>query len=351
MEIGSEFWLEDNLIKNSSKDFWKFGEDMEFLMSGRTAIDYILQDIENTRTIKNVYFPSYCCESMLIPFRKRNLNIKFYEVDFDGNLKYNIDTNYKCDIFFAMNYFGYTSTNMEEYVQAFKEKGSLVIEDVTHSLLSKKIFSEGTDYIFASLRKWFPILTGAFAAKLHGKFELDKELSENSELLNQRILAMENKKKYIENNCKDNSLKEEYLNEYKMAKRLLEEKYENYAMDSKSKEILFNLDIEKIKKSRKANSEIIYSKLKNTKKLSFLVNEQKEEDCLIFVPIILKQELRDELRQELIKKQIYCPIHWPIDNNLNNIYTRELSLVCDQRYSKEQIEEYIKIILKYLKED
>ena len=51
---------------------------------------------------------------------------------------------------------------------------------------------------------------------------------------------MENKKKYIENNCKDNSLKEEYLNEYKMAKRLLEEKYENYAMDSKSKEILFN---------------------------------------------------------------------------------------------------------------
>ena len=32
------------------------------------------------KKIEKVYFPSYCCESMLLPFQERNIKIEFYAV-------------------------------------------------------------------------------------------------------------------------------------------------------------------------------------------------------------------------------------------------------------------------------
>ncbi|CDE97227.1 putative uncharacterized protein [Clostridium sp. CAG:567] len=77
MEIGSEFWLED---KNKIEYESEFIKSENLFLSGRTAIDYALQIIENIKKIEKVYFPSYCCESMLLPFQERNIKIEFYAV-------------------------------------------------------------------------------------------------------------------------------------------------------------------------------------------------------------------------------------------------------------------------------
>ena len=67
----------------------------------------------------------------------------------------------------------------------------------------------------------------------------------------------------------------------------------------------------------------------------FLIEDYNQNDSLLFVPIILEHDLRDKLRKYLIEKQVYLPIHWPLEERINNVFEKELSLICDQRYTKK----------------
>ena len=59
MEIGSDFWkCEDDLISNNT-DFWNLGEDTKFVLSGRTAIYFVLQNILLNHDIKKAYLQFY----------------------------------------------------------------------------------------------------------------------------------------------------------------------------------------------------------------------------------------------------------------------------------------------------
>lgn len=344
MEIGSEYWEFDGELNRDNKEYWNMGQDVKFTLSGRTSIYYVLKNILLKRNVQKVYMPSYSCSSMVQAFNDLGIEVECYDVYYNEGLKYNIDFEEDCDIFFAMNYFGYSDTNMEEYIKKFKEKGKIVIEDITHSILSKKRYSEYSDYLVGSLRKWFPVSSGALAVAMNSKFELELEDRQNEELINAKSKAMQNKKIYIEN--KEGS-KEEFLKQYNESNKILEKDYKDYSMDEKSFEIIMGIDLEKIKNQRRENAKIIYEKLKTVLDIRFLVDKFKEDDCLLFVPILIKNETRNDLRNYLISKNIYLPIHWPQEEKLNNIFDKELSLVCDQRYNKNQIEEYINLIINY----
>ena len=74
----------------------------------------------------------------------------------------------------------------------------------------------------------------------------------------------------------------------------------------------------------------------------------------MFVPILVPDGKRDGLKRYLIKKGIYCPIHWPVgkyhrlDERTEYIYKNELSLVCDQRYTEEDMERIVKAIQLFM---
>lgn len=347
MEIGSEYWLEDKQNSKDSVSYFQFGIDNRFLLSGRIAIGYVLDDILNTRKINKVYFPSYCCSSMLQPFYDRGIKVDFYSVDYTTKLEYNIDLNCECDIFFAMSYFGFSSTNMDSYIANFKQRGIIVIEDITHRLLCNEAFCKEADYLVASLRKWFPLISGGLAVCLNDKFGINESEETNNTYVKARKEAMLKKRDYIVSK-KDN--KKEFLEQYNLANKMLENTSVNFKIDKESYNILNALDINKIKITRIKNAKIIYEALKN-ENYSILVNELTNNDCPLFVPIILKK--RDALRKYLIDKGIYCPAHWPLPNGIksSNIFEEELSLICDQRYNTKDIETYISIILKFLKEN
>ena len=311
MEIGSEFWLESN-EKNSSnnKNECQIGKDRKLLLSGRTAIDYILEEILLKRKISKIYFPNYCCQSMIDPFVKKNIDIVFYSVSFDNGIKYEINEKEQCDIFFAMSYFGYVDSNMDYYIKKFKEKGSIIVEDSTHSLLSSRPYSKDSNYIVASLRKWFPIISGAIAINNNEFFNSQINLSsENKKMVQTREEAMKMKKAFIEGKQID---KTEFLGLYKKANEYLNENYQKIEIDNKSRKILEDLSIDEIIKKRKENAMVIYEKLDN-KEINFMFENLSEKDTPLFIPIILKnEEIRNKFRNYLISKNIYCPIHWPI---------------------------------------
>lgn len=353
MEIGSEYWEYDGELKKDNTRFWNFGKDTKFVLSGRTAIFYILKNILLEKNVKKAYLPSYSCKSMEIAFIDLGIEVEYYDVYFNENLKYNIDLENDSDIFFAMNYFGYSETNMEEYIKKFKEKGKIVIEDITHSILSKKRYSEYSDFLIASLRKWFPISSGAIAVNLKESFILKLSENTNEKLVTLKDLAMENKRNYInkyeENNILDNQKdKDIFLKQYSESNKILENDYQNYKIDENSYKVLMGIDIEEIIKKRRENAKLIYEKLSKNLNIKFLVNNFKEDDCLLFVPIILNNKIRDNLRDFLIKNKVYLPIHWPQEEKINNIFDKELSLICDQRYSTFQIQQYLDLLLDFL---
>ena len=346
MEIGSEFWEFDGKLESDNTKFWNIGKDNKFTFSGRTSIYYVLKNILLKKNIQTVYFPSYSCISMIQAFEDLGINIEYYDVYYNEGLKYNIDIDQECDIFFAMNYFGYSSTNMEKYTKIFKQKGKIVIEDITHSIFSNKQYSEYSDYLVGSLRKWFPIASGGIAVNMNGKFEIDLNNNYNQEFFYIKKLAMENKKEYMNNIY--TTQKESFLNQYSESNKILTQDYKDYQIDKESLNILFRIDLEDIKNKRIKNVKLIKEKLIKNPNIKFLVKEDFENDVLLFVPIILENRIRNELRKHLIDKQIYLPIHWPLEENINNIFNKEISLVCDQRYDVDEIEEYINLILNYL---
>lgn len=342
-EIGSEFWTIDLEKGNSGHDKFKIGKDCKFFMSGRTSIDYILSDIKDKRKI--VYMPNYCCESMIQPFLDNGYKIKYYFVDVINN-KYDIDVDMDCTIFFAMSYFGYNNSNMDDYIIEFEKRKIIVIEDITHRLLCDNNHCKKSSYLVASLRKWFPILSGGIAVNMNDNFKNDiTNFTVDEDYIKIKEKAMNKKRDYIEN---INSNKDEFLELFDKSNNMIKN-YKFKKIDEKSMEILKKIDMNKIKNDRIDNCKLIEKKLKNNENIKLLY-KYNIGDCPLFVPIIIDN--RDAIRKKLIDNNIYLPIHWPNKNHLNNrIYRVELSLINDQRYSLEDIEKYIDKLIELVGEE
>lgn len=353
-EIGSEFWLDKtkyNEINLEIPTWLNWGMDNKLLLSGRTAIDYVLKDILKNNKINTVYFPVYCCQSMLQPFIDNGINIIFYNVDFDGEkLIFNIDTTQECDIFYAMNYFGFAKGRIDRYIEIFKQRNIFVIEDATHSLLSMKSFNNYSDYIVASLRKWIPVLSGGLAVKTYGIFEIQPKEETLEEMVRIRKLAMLDKARFM--NGDKSIVKAEFLNKYSIANELLNKEYSLYSIDKKSYQIISNTNFDSIIKRRRENVKTLYKELQENKRIKLVFPALDSEDCPIFIPIIFDSIAeRNALRGHLTNNNVYCPVHWPKPTILNknkttSIYDYELSLVVDQRYDKGDM----KYLLRRLKE-
>lgn len=326
-EIGSEFWLEREPVAVSHREGC-------YVLSGRTAIDLIIQDIAKTRAVHLVYMPAWGCDSMIAPFAHRNIQVDFYDVLFDGQLKCHTD------IFYVTNYFGYENTLPIETVKEFKAKGAIILYDRTHSfLMENDPYLELADYSFASIRKWMGVIGGAVVNGVK-----DYQLKPFPHL-DCKEQAMRMKKAFIEG---DTSIdKQAFLNLYCEFGHHLVEDYQNYEMDDLSYALYKSEDLAAMRHKRRENAKYLHEHLKG---VSF-IGELTENAVPLFVPVFFDTtEQRNSVRKKLIEAQIYCPIHWPkpaqipADFTVNKIYDTELSLICDQRYDINDMKRIIETI-------
>jgi hypothetical protein len=353
-EIGSYFWLDIPVVDSDHEeaDAFSLGQDRVYVLSGRTALDFVLEDFSTE--VRAVYMPSYCCSSMLKPFLDRGVQIYFYDVFLaPEGLQYRVDYGIDVDIFYAMSYFGFESTAMDVSIREFKKRNVTVIEDVTHRLLCSKPCCQDADYLIASLRKWFPIPCGGLAVKTNGHFAKDRLLDPPSGLLEKPIAAMRLKAKYISGSSRgiQGLAKKEYLALFAEFEKDLESNYKLMGMDSLSRYLLANLDIDGVKEKRRGNAEYLYNSLLNMTVAKPLVSDPDfGKDCPLFVPVVVEPAYRNRLRAHLVSKGVYCPVHWPIpsavelDDRTARLYEQELSLICDQRYCPEELELQIHLL-------
>lgn len=332
-EIGSEFWIEQE------PERLLLERDGIYALSGRTAIDLILQDILKKRSVASVNMPAWCCDSMLAPFQSRGVEVMLYDIRLDGSLHYLIDKNCTPDIFYVNNYFGYENTVSKEIIAHFREKGSIILYDRTHSMLMDSDDVQA-DYSFASIRKWMGVTTGAVVNGIESRTLKDYPHTAVKEV------AMKEKFRYLMGD--KNVVKQNFLNAFGEFGHRLTEDYRNYEMDALSYTLYNKADLVQMKSQRRANARYLHANLD----MHFL-GELSANAAPLFVPVFFgSKEERDSIRKKLIDNNIYCPVHWPKNNlvtpemEVNRIFDTELSLICDQRYGLEEMNKIVNTIAK-----
>lgn len=349
-EIGSYFWLsgQEDIATAESISWLPKVEDSSFAFSGRNAIDLVLRDILKNHSVNKVYAPSYCCVSMLQSFIDHGMKVEFYEVGYEnGTFTYHLPETDAHSIVLLMSYFGLNTSEVHRQIAKMKKSGAVVIEDITHSLLNKTLASEYSDYLVASLRKWFAIPTGGWAGKMNGKL-FEKPNMDSNQAVEEKIAGMKEKYEYLTGNSDS---KENFL--------LVNAKFDNdlihvdrmLKIDDTSLGIIAGINVETVIEKRRKNVETLLEGLKDLdgKFLSLPIVDSKQ-DVLLFLPIFMKTEVRDVLRKHLISKGIYCPIHWPeVMGAKVGIRANELSLICDQRYSEGDMHAIVDEIHEWVK--
>lgn len=330
-EIGSEFW-DVPTIDQQNKLFPEFAQ---WFLSGRSALQAIIKELGEARSVS---LPSWCCDSMIKPFVDAGFEVHFYPVYWsDGRLIQ--EWSFDCDVLFLIDYFGYTGAIPD--LNGFKGR---VIRDVTHSLFSAS-YSDA-DFYFGSLRKWCGAWTGGYAWAKDGH-RLRTKVAKDSKYISLREKAMHQKAEYVSEQREDKG----YLQIFDEAEELLES-VGSFAAADRDIQIAKKLDIETVKNRRRANADVLRSAFPDW----LIFSELSSNDVPMFVPALVPNGKRNELRRYLIKNEIYCPIHWPVsdyhrlDGKERFIYDNELSLVCDQRYTEENMHRMVETIKAFWKE-
>ncbi len=342
-EIGSDFYEIKNTRQNAEVQHFFNSADPNvfYALAGRTALDFIIKDISKRKRIFNVFLPSYCCESMIVPFLDNHINVFFYNVILTENgVEIEADEISCADAVVVMNYFGFKSQFVESFIDQLNQKNIIVIKDATQSLFCEESYDERADYMFASFRKWMGIPDGSILAKRDGCFNISVPQETKTSYLKKRTKAMQLKKEYLD---KGTGNKNKYLSKFTEASCLLNQDYEGYRMSDCSIRSLNNNDFPSIKDKRQKNARFLINALLNQNGITLPFKWVGENDVPLFVPILVQGGFRNLLRKHLIKQRIYCPVHWPlfpehkISQKCKTVYGKELSLVCDQRYDIEDM--------------
>lgn len=333
MEIGSEFWS----VPIGEKNNKIFSDNVSFHLSGRAALNAIIKDIKKTKNVATAALPSWCCDSMIIPFLNNGIKVKFYSVIFEnGELSQKTAEIDGADIILLMDYFGFIR-------QKNIKTDAVIIRDLTHTVFCNDV--KKADYYFGSLRKWAGFFTGGFAYSGDGH-KIDNTVSgKEKEFVFLREIAMQEKNNYLSG--KNGS--KAYLEKFSKAEDFLDENFSGIA-DERDIIAARKIDADFVKEKRRNNAGILMKNLKDY----VVFKELSDKDCPLFVPLYIENGKRDGLKKHLISKNIYCPVHWPVsdyhqlNNNTRGIYENEISIICDQRYNACDMESIVKEIKEFL---
>lgn len=339
LEIGSEF---HQMPFETGKGFmYPQAQDSVLCFSGRVALATILKNLTG---IRKAMLPSYCCESMVEPFLRAGIETVFYQVNYKEGLQVQMDIPSDVDVLLWCNYFGF-SVPMPD-VTDFINRGGIIIEDITHSLFSKQVCHSCSHYLVASLRKWEPIYCGGYGASMQTNLKHKPMQTPDKRFLTLKSKAMELKTQYLVDLKEDK--KNQFLQLFKESSQWFNiTDSMSFGIDAYSQKFLACVDMARQHEIRRRNAKVLYHGLKN--RIHFLF-PQEDMDCPLFVPIFCPTDL-EKIVTQLKANKIYCPSHWPHPsvNCASNLYNHELSLVCDQRYTVEDMERIVDVIVKEIK--
>jgi len=304
--------------------------------SGRAALYCILRNIQKIfRGDGSILIPDYLCDSITNTIADAGWKYSFYHIDEELN----VDDTEKLQLsehnaVLLINYFGLI--DLKDTIRKIKKFDSslVVIEDDVQAFYSYK--ESAADYSFTSLRKWFSCPEGAFIKTSNAV----KPVISDRSMFGQYKIAGNLLKSYSD--IIDDSI---YLELLKKGEELLDDEYLTECSHV-SQVIFSNIDLKEVEEIRKNNAKILHEGLEKMG----VKHLYKKNATPLFIPIFVDD--RSSLRSLFFKNNIFTPVHWPhisVElNGTNEIYNRELSLICDQRYNENDMERQLEIISQFM---
>lgn len=406
MEIGSIFEIDPALVsrceEESRRRFLQAGlqevnkykkRHNVYTASGREAIALALESIESRRPDlpKRCLLPAYMCEVVFPPFLRAGWEVSFYFVGKDltadrDRLQEQI-SRMGAGLLFIHPYFGIdTWAALRPQLREWRRQGICIMEDVTQSYYLEEI-SEEADYIIGSLRKWYPVPDGGFAASDEpfpeimqaeaGETRTEDMLAKAGELqaevektqaeaarqeIRERLQALTAKWRYL-HEPQDAAGKREQKAEFLKRNRELEERLDEYAgirpLSRETACLLCGIDEADAKRRRSENYRYLYEKLQGMTTLAPILKPDEEDGqkeravAPLYFAIYAKD--RDALQKYLVRQDIYAPVLWPVGQENadcltaeeNYIYSHMLALPLDQRYGRAEMERMVWALEEY----
>lgn len=342
-EIGGDYsFCSDGLSEtvNNLKSYLN-NERISFFDYGRSAVRSIPYDKK-----KRVLLPEYICESVIGCYNESE--IEFYKINEDTsvdceNLINKLNRN--VGVLLIAHYYGaiQNKEKLAAVIRRAHDLGVVVIEDVTQSIFSKSDYFG--DYVVGSIRKWMMIPQGAFLIDNIGNVDISKyEISSD----NSRLEAMKLKEHFLKTG---DDVKSEYRRLFTQCEEVTDKLTVPRLMSEEAEKIMDLIDVAEIIKRRKDNYNYLLLKLSDFG-IEPIV-KLDSDDCPLTLPIRVKN-CRDGFRKYLIENNIFCPVHWPLDQFMMNsrpmaVYNANtvISLVIDQRYSRQDMDKTIEVIANY----
>ena len=346
IEFGSDFhrcYMDYRISSN----FFNYIENIRFYACGRHAIDAIVCQ----ERWKRMWIPAYFCYEVIHHIKRTGIDIRLYD---DNPLREDDDILVRSlayeegDVLLRMNYFGlrHKRTNAGIPVP--------VIEDHSHDMFSDWALNSDADWCMASARKSLPVaIGGVLWSPLKKGLPLQIEVTDSCDrLAGIRYDAMRMKSDYLRMNG-DKGNKNIFRKKYIQSEEMLD-KLSLSGMDKVSKEIVLTIDLKRWTDQR-LNNWLAAVRILNK---DFVVLKSLRDNWQPFSLVFLCKSIAERiaLRLYLIDHCIYPAILWEIPGdtlfaNAIDFSQRMLSIPCDARYDRQQIEDMCSIINKFYDKD
>ena len=297
----------------------EFHSSVIALNTGRNCLEYILR----VRGYQCVYLPYYSCEVILEPFKKLNVDYKFYHIN--GHLELDEDIQLRDgEAILYVNYYGLK----QDYTQLMARRyGERLIVDNTQAFFFPPLTGIDTFY---SCRKFFGVADGAYLfcdKELEMPLEQDLSWERMGYLLERIDISPESGYSAFLNQSEllsDNPIK---------------------TMSRLTKRIMQSIDYGQVAERRRRNFEFLAAALNQKNGMSLPLNDDA-------VPMVYPFLSDDSLlRQRLIENKVFVATYWPNvrdwcdEGSLEHqLASNLLPLPIDQRYDAEDMEKILQLI-------
>lgn len=328
--IGGEFDVDLQSLQYKYGDE-KTLEDSYRYSSGRSALYYILLNIQKRYQITTVYLPDYLCSSVVEATKRSQMNALFYNLnnllEIDES-RFPMESDEKAAVL-IINYFGLMTLDSQISFVRTLSKNAIIIEDDVQAFFEFKKANLNADYKFTSLRKTLACPDGGLVKTNNELITVSEQNKFHQFKLAGSILKSLRKPKYYDDDV--------YLHLFEKGESQIDDEMAT-GMSQMSIEIISKMDTSRLALIRQRNAKQIFDGLKTLGVQTIL--PMSDDKIPLFVPIWLED--RNKVRKQMFQKQIFCPVHWPLEGmevqKGAEMAEHEMSIIIDHRYTYQDMD-------------
>ncbi len=331
--IGGAFGFECPVLSNDAGrlPFAEERDQIQYFLNARCALT-VFCDVRRPRV---AWLPSYLCESLLHPFVRCRVPVRYYPVDLDLKVR---DTEWVKELqpgdwVIAVHYFGFANSDFP--AAQIVGSGALLLEDASQALFLPRQFDESTCIVY-SPRKFLAVPElGVMVSRKEIGTEAVALAAPPDNWWKLAIATMQKRREFdlIGGNNEWFSLFQQVESQFPLGP---------YAASDLSKMLLTcGVDYGNIRTRRREN----YFRLLEKLEKYALFPQIGPQTVPLGFPVLVDPGRRNRILQCLYEKGIYPPVHWRINGVVPSEFSAShaisnsmMTLICDQRYTVEDMD-------------